>query len=246
MDMPKLLIADASPEFRNSLSQSLSGSCIIRCSCTGRQTLELLGTFHPDILILDLLLPEIDGISLLHKARDLPSQPAVLALSSFTSPYVMEAMSKFNVYYLMAKPCDIDSIAGHVQDLSSQLKPAPVSQADIHSAVSNLLLSLGFATKLDGFHYLQAAIPLFGQDPGQTVTKELYYEVGKRYNKNPKQVERSIRNAIDLAWRSRQTHIWQQYFPTTPDGSVPRPTNRDFISRMADLLQRQLPQHRSA
>ncbi len=246
MDMPKLLIADSDEVFRQLLADSLSPFCLVRSCATGRQALEQLNLFRPDILIVDLLLPEIDGISLLHRAEQADLHPAVLALSSFHSPYVDAALIRLGIHYMMFKPCDIDAVTDHIRDLSATLSPAPISQADIRSAVSNLLLRLGFATKLDGFTYLQAAIPMYAEDPSQPVTKELYAAIGELYNKDYRQVERSIRNAIDLTWKNRDERTWQAFFPTAPGVSVPRPTNREFISRMANQLCLQMLSGRTA
>ncbi len=236
MDMPKLLIADNDDLFRQLLADSLAGLCLVRTCATGRQALEQLLTFRPDILIVDLLLPEIDGISLLHRAEQSDIHPAILTTSIFNSSYVSAAAARLGVHYMMTKPCDIDAIVDHVRDLAAELAPAPISQADLRSAVSNILLSLGFPTKLDGFNYLVSAIPMYAADPAQAVTKELYSTIGQMYNKDWRQVERSIRNAIDIAWSRRQESVWQQYFTTAPGVPVPRPTNRAFISRMAHHL----------
>ncbi len=236
MDMPKLLIADSDDLFRQLLADSLQSVCLVRACSTGRQALEQMNLFRPDILIVDLLLSEIDGISLLQRVKASEMDPAVLVTSSFRSPYVEATLSRLGIYYMVTKPCDIDAMVSHVRDLSAEITPVPISQADLRSAVSNMLLRLGFKTKLDGFTYLQAAIPLFAEDPSQPVTKELYIKVADMYNKECRQVERSIRNAIDIAWNKGDPSAWQTFFPTAPGIPVPRPSNREFISRMAHQL----------
>ncbi len=243
MDMPKVLIVDSNDEFRESLSDALSRICILHTCQSGSQALELMHSFSPDILILDLMLPGIDGISLLHRTAEAGLHPAVLATSRFTSDYVLEALHRLEVNYLMMKPCDIQSIVCRVSDLAADLHPSSIYHTDPKSAVSNLLLSLGFPTKLDGFSYLQAAIPLYSEDPSQAITKELYTAVATLYHKDCKQVERSIRSAIEAAWRNRDERVWQLYFNPAPGGCVPRPTNGTFISRMADFLARQIYQY---
>ncbi len=236
MEMPKLLIADACDEFRQELQLALAELGLVRCCSTGAQALELLRSFRPDILILDLMLPEIDGISLLHRAAEEELHFSVLATSRFTSDYVTSAMGRLGVDYIMAKPCEISAVVAHISDLAAELTPAVVTQADLYSAGSNLLLGLGFSVKLDGFTYLQAALPLYAADPEQAITKELYASVGKLYNKDGRQVERSIRNAIDIAWKNRDDHKWQAFFPVLPGGQVPRPSNGNLIARLAHYL----------
>ncbi len=246
MDMPKLLIADTSEEFRQSLTAALSGIGTVRTCATGAQALELLRSYRPDILVLDLTLPELDGISLLYRAADENLCPQVLATTWFISTYVSAAMSRLGVNYVLQKPCNVDALVGHVSDLAAQLQPAVITPADIQSASSNLLLRLGFASKLDGFGYLQTALPIYMEDSSQAITKELYAAVGKLYNKDGKQVERSIRNAITIAYNKRDDALWRDFFPCPPGTPLPKPTNGNFIARMATYLAFRLEVHRSA
>ncbi len=236
MDMPKLLIADFNEEFRCALAKEASESCIVRSCTTGAQALELMHSFRPDILVLDLMLPELDGISLLHRVVQLESKPAVIATSYFTSPYVSASLSRLEVDIVLSKPCKIEALISHIRDLSSRKTPAAITQADLQTAGANLLLHMGFSSKLDGFAYLQVALPLYAEDMSQTITKELYTSVGKLFNKNGPIVERSIRNAIEIAWKKRDDDLWREYFPTPPAMPVPKPTNGVFIARMATQL----------
>ncbi len=246
MDMPKLLIADSDDEFRQSLCDVLKDCCSLRTCSTGCQALDLLHSFRPDVLILDLLLPELDGITLLNRAEADGILPAVLTLSTFQSPYVSAALRKLGIDYMMSKPCDPTAIAAHIQDITADMIPTPTPIFDVESAISDLLLSIGFSTKHDGYRYLISAIPLFAADMTQCVTKHLYPAVAKPLGRDPRQIERSIRNATNIAWRKQDSKVRQQYFPTAPDGSVPRPTNKVLISHLADALNRQMLSWRSA
>lgn len=238
MDMPKLLIADSSDEFRQILFDDLCKTYTVQTCRDGIHALELLRSFQPDILILDLLLPGLDGISLLHRANSEGLSPAVLALSTFGSEYIISALQRLDVSYLMTKPCDLTAISDRLADLASALQPAQVSQADINSSATNLLLHLGFSARLNGFLFLQAGIPMYMRDPAQSMTKELYVSIGALYGKDARQVERSIRNAIDSAWQHRDDAVWRQYF-YAPGGAIPRPSNNEFFARMAAALSQQ-------
>ncbi len=246
MDLPKLLIADTGDEFRQSLAEALGELAIVRTCTTGTQALELMHSFRPDILIMDIMLPELDGLGLLRRIRELDMDPAILATTGFSSSYVSSMLSRLDVEYFLSKPCSLDAVVAHVKDLAAQRKPAELTQADLRSASANLLLHLGFSAKLDGFSYLQAALPIYAGDMSQAITKELYTAVGKLYNKDGKQVERSIRNAIEIAWKRRDDELWREYFPTPPGVPVIRPSNGAFISRMATQLTWLMPDIRSA
>ena len=68
MDARKLLIADGNEEFRRALAAELQGAYHVRCCDDGKEALSLLRSFAPDVLVLDLMLPGLDGISLLQSA----------------------------------------------------------------------------------------------------------------------------------------------------------------------------------
>ena len=205
-----LLIADSSEEFCNSLIDALQGNYRIQTCRTGKEALEILRTSTPDLLIMDLMLPELDGL--------------------------IATSTKLGVEYLMVKPCDIRAIAKRVRDLSCQ-KPRPrLSAPDPKTHVSNLLISLGVSTKLRGYAYLREAVLLMIQKPMQSITKELYPGVAKQFSSTPTQVERSIRNAIQHAWERRNEEQWLQVFQPDKAGKIARPSNAAFISRLADRL----------
>ena len=111
--------------------------------------------------------------------------------------------------------------------------------ADPGSRASALLLTLGIPPKLRGFAYLKEAVILYREDPLQSVTKVLYPEVAKRCGCAPMHVERSIRSAIDAGWKRRDEQVWRLYFQADREGGIRRPSNGEFISRLADSLQSQ-------
>lgn len=236
MDSLKLLIADANEDFRLALSQALQGAYHVRSCQTGTEALAQIRSFRPDILVLDLMLPELDGITLLEEAAAGGTLPMVLVATSYVNGYVVEAAGRLGIGYIMRKPCDIKAVLSRVGDLSQHLQPPALTLPDPRSSVSNLLLALGIPTKLRGYTYLREAILIMAQDPNQSITKELYPKVAALCGCEPKHVERSSRSAIHNAWLQRDDRGWKLYFPPGPDGTVPRPTNGDFISRLAESL----------
>lgn len=233
MEMRKVLIADASEEFRMALADVLRGSYIVRTCQDGNQTLAVLQQMRPDILVLDMLLPGVDGISLLQKAAESGLQPTVLATTGFVNDYVLECAERMSVGYVMVKPCDVYAVAARLSDLQKHLQPSAVSRPDLRTVVSNLLLTLRIPTKLKGYAFLREAILESVKDPDQQVTKELYPKVAKICDGNAMQVERSIRSAIAAAWERRDEQVWRMYFHPNHQGRLERPTNATFISTLA-------------
>ncbi len=236
MELPRILIAEGSEEFREALAQALQDDFCVKTVDEGNQALQMLESFRPDILVLDLLLPGMDGISLMYRRQGSLSMPAVLATTRFVSPYVVAAAQKLSVHYLMVHPCDLRGTEERIRDLYRSLQPKYVVAPDSRSVVSNMLLMLNMPTKLRGYQQAREAILLMSKDPTQPVTKEIYPAVAVACDATAQQVERSIRSAIRAAWDRRDERIWRRFFPCASDGTVIRPTNLEFIQRMADVL----------
>jgi two-component system response regulator (stage 0 sporulation protein A) len=182
------------------------------------------------------MLPGLDGVSLLQAVEALGQKPMVLAMTRFVSPYVTEAMDRFGVGYLMMKPCDVNATLERIRDLSRRNTTPSLPAPDIRSTVSNVLLRLGMPTKLRGYGCVREAILCMMRDPDMSVTKELYPMVAQLCDGNTAQVERAIRGAILAAWNTGDQKQWRRYFITAQNGQVPKPTNAEFISRIADCL----------
>ena len=232
----KILIADSLDEFRSALAEILGGSNQVRTAEDGLQTLQLLASFSPDVLVLDMMMPGLDGISLLQRAAQQGIHPTVLATTRFFSDYIRYACEQLSVAYLMVKPCDIHAAVARILDLSKQTTPAAAPRPDPRNRISEILLQMGISAKLRGYDYLREAILLMLKDPAQSLTKELYPSVADLCGAAPIQIERSIRSAIQTAWVKRDDGLWQRYLQSAGCGSVPRPTNATFIRRLADHL----------
>lgn len=196
----------------------------------------MLHSMKPDILVLDLMLPELDGISLLQQAAQAGLQPMVLATTRFANDYVLDSAERLGVGYVMMKPCDVRATAARIDDLSEHLKSIPSTQPDPETQVTAMLLDLRIPTKYKGFPCLRVAILEAIRDPNQLLTKEIYPKVAKMCEGTPEQVERSIRGAIKHAWLCREEHVWRMYFPPNLRGTLERPTNGQFISGLANCL----------
>ena len=125
MDFPKLLIADDGDEFRQALAETLSKSYIVRTCRSGNQALDLLRSFRPDILVADLILSELDGLTMLQLATDGGIRPKILVTSSHFSPYVQTALERLQVDYIMRKPCSVQAVACRVADFAAELITLP-------------------------------------------------------------------------------------------------------------------------
>lgn len=239
MDRKRILVADASREFRQALTETLGSLYQIRVTWDGISTLQQLHSFRPDVLVLDLMMPGLDGITLLQKAISEDIRPIVLATTRYLSDYIVSSTEKMGIGYLMVKPCDISAVASRIADMTQRVQPSVFARPDHRTLVSNMLMRLGVPTKLKGYNYLREAILKMSQEPSQSITKELYPSVASTCHATPVQIERSIRSAISISWSSRDDGIWRLYFGGNGSSQIPRPSNGAFISRLADLLIRE-------
>lgn len=238
MATQNLLIADSSEEFALSLCAALQDSFHISRCKSGKEALEILSSSSPDVVVLDLMLPEVDGISLLHVIRQQGMHPIILATTRLITDYVVDNVQKLGIKYLMLKPCDAASTAERIIDLCNQ-DPDPHVMSP-RARITSILTELSFLVKHKGFAFLQEASILMANRPGISITKELYPSVGKIFGTTGPLVERSIRTAIQRAWEHRDNQVWQRYFQADANGDVPHPTNAQFISRMAEDLRKYL------
>ena len=236
LEILKLLIADSLEDFRLSLAEQVRGTYRIRTCGEGNETLEMILSFKPDLLVLDMMLPGLDGIAILERAAQAGVCPLVLATAKFSSDYLVQSAQRLRVAYMMVKPCEVKATADRLKDLAAHVDGTAVTRPDPRTEISNVLLNLGFSTKLKGYAFLREAILEEIHCPGQSVTKILYPAVGKVCNASSTQVERSIRSAILKAWEKRDEALWRMYFPVNGAGVLERPTNAAFISCVADRI----------
>ena len=234
--MQKVLIADGTEELCIALAEHLQSRFQVITCREGNEALELIFSYRPDVLVLDLMLPGLDGISLLREAEAAGQLPIVLAITRFVNDYVIETLTQMGVGYIMRKPCDTMAAVERVTDLSSRTWGERPSGYHRNSDAASMLRELGIPEKRKGYRYLLEAVTLMAEDPMQAVTKELYPAVGKRCGVNKEQVERSIRGAIQTAWEKMDKSKWERYFPGDSTGKIQRPTNGEFISCLADRI----------
>ena len=231
--MQKLLIADSSDIFISALVASLQGQFEI-CVCTdGQTTLEQLQQEQPDILILNLMLPHTDGLTVLQQTSFHPT--VILAITMHMSAYVEQAITALGVDYTMIAP-SVESVVLRLQDLLGQYTVS-AEVTDPASVAIHHLHMLNVPTHLDGYRQLCLALPLFAKNPRQLLTKELYPAIAQLCGcSDSRSVEHSIRTAIHAAWKHKDNAIWRKYFTITSVGKSSCPTNKEFICRLAEIL----------
>jgi len=229
MFRPKVLIADPEDAFRESAAIALDCSCRVRCCARGDQAWQEIVSWEPDVLIMDLFLPELDGVELERRLGKLKNRPRVLvATVMLHSDYVRFALENLEVSYAMVKPCRMRSLAERVLEMADA-RPDRNGTAEELLA---LLTELGLDSGRQGYQDLLVGIPMLARQRNQRLGKELYDAIARENGSTPKAVEKAIRDVIRGAWEKNRGGLWNRLFP----GAAKSPANKEFLFRLADLL----------
>jgi len=243
----RVVIADLNVDFRNLLSEAISMEDdieVVGMAGDGREALRLVEEKQPAILLIDVALPMIDGLSVVKRinASDkISKKPEILVLSSFNSEKITSEATSLGVKYFMVKPCELDTVIDKVRILAavSSTKSRPV---DLETLVTNVIHEIGVPAHIKGYKYVRDAIILAINDMSviNAVTKVLYPTVAKMYKSSSSKVERAIRHAIEVAWDRGDIEVLQSYFGYTISNAKGKPTNSEFIAMIADNLRLKL------
>ncbi|MBQ7345864.1 MAG: response regulator [Oscillospiraceae bacterium] len=233
MDKRKVLLADPSPEFCRSLAERLDPSIQLEICHDGLTAQELLTSTRPDLLVIDLTLPQLDGLAVLKTASVMMPRPSCLVLLQFSSSFIDTALQGSPVDLVLMKPCNTLALSERISDL---LDMPDRRSASLPQTITGILLELGLATNRGGFRQIETGVTIFQQDPSISMTKELYPQIAAICGGSAASVERSIRTSIHKAWKTKDEHIWRIFFSLGKDSTIPRPTNSQFIATLAEHL----------
>lgn len=230
--MKKLLIATNSQAFADSLAESLSEQFEISVCDDGTEAVQLLRDIRPELLVLDMMLPGIDGVGVLKMAHTFGVYPKVIAYSPYISDYLITASEQLNVCSLIRIPCGINHLAARILEIAFWQEQEPNLDTELRS----ILAMLGFKINHAGCVVTEACIKCYLQDPCQVLYSQLYPAVERILGKTASSVERAMGRAIEAAWNSRDERIWRMYFSVGRNGKVAKPSNAQFMARIAECL----------
>ena len=235
MQKKKLLIADANEEFTSALREVLQESCCIEICHEGIQALHQLEKNRPDAMILDPMLPGMDGVTLLQKVEKNCIPPVVLVVTRVAGPYVINILDQLGVNYVMMKPCETVAVADRLEELMQM--PTPVLYTrQLQEMTDRFLQSKGILTNASGYKCTREAVLQEIRHPGQQVTKTLYPAVAKTCGGSPARVERAISRQIRQAWKCRREEDWEELFPGRVGPDADCPTHKEFIRAAAACI----------
>lgn len=228
MEARRLLIAESNEDLCLVLAQALQSFHYVRCCRTGKEALRILRQEKPDILVLNMLLPEMDGLMLLETIASENIRPMVLALTTYRSDYLEASAHRLGVSCILMKPFSVNAIVSRVLDMKEYLRSLPPKRTP-EMILAELLAPLGIVPGSSGYPVLHDAIVFSSRSPEPFLCKTVFLDTAKHHNTTVHAVESSIRRTIESSW---DPDTWQQYFPQLST----RPTARVFLRQMAHIF----------
>ena len=264
----RVLVADDNREFSATLVNYLSNESdmeVVAVARDGNEAYENIINTKPDIAILDIIMPHLDGLGVLEKLNEsnMDKKPMCIILSAVGQDKITQKAINLGAQYYIVKPFDISVLVKRIKEIKyyqpTQFKNNYISreikaqyidispedkknEENLEALVTNVIHEVGVPAHIKGYQYLREAIIMVVNniDVINQITKQLYPDIAKKYETTPSRVERAIRHAIEVAWGRGQTETVESIFGYTVSAAKGKPTNSEFLAMIADKLRLEL------
>ena len=247
MDKIRVAIVDDNDKMVEMMDEYLGSDDeinVIGRAKNGEEAFDLIKGTSPDVVLLDLIMPKMDGLSLMdkiHKDGTMIRMPFFIITSAISNEAVIQDSFNYGAGYYMLKPFEMDMIVDRVK---SKKIIAPLEdmqkfmERNIESDVTNIIHDVGVPAHIKGYQYLREAIIMSVNDNEMlnSITKILYPSIAKKFQTTPSRVERAIRHAIEVAWNRGKMDTIDELFGYTINAEKGKPTNSEFIALIADKI----------
>ncbi|MBE5929165.1 MAG: sporulation transcription factor Spo0A [Lachnospiraceae bacterium] len=257
MTKMRILIADDNTKMIDTLDKLISKEDDMEVCATaqdGVDAVDKIKKFKPDVVLLDIIMPKLDGLGVIERIRDkeqLEKVPEFIVISGIGQDVVTENAFELGVAYYILKPFDNDVVISRIRKLRSNLKGKFAvngtgvyerinnrREHDLESDVTNIIHEIGVPAHIKGYQYLRDAIMMSVNDGEMlnSITKLLYPSIAKQHKTTPSRVERAIRHAIEVAWSRGKVDTIDELFGYTINNGKGKPTNSEFVALIADKI----------
>lgn len=256
----RVLVADDNVAFGMIITEYLEDQSDIEVTArveNGEEAIEMIDKTKPDIVVLDIIMPRLDGLGVLMKYKDMEAsqKPLFIILSAVGQDTITQQALSLGAIYYIVKPFDLSVLVERVRELIRAHSPtvirmnsapqnpilANASQTgtvSIQAKITHIMRDVGVPAHIKGYQYMRDAILMAINDREiiSAVTKRLYPELAKNHKTTPSRVERAIRHAIEVAWSRGKVDTINELFGYTINTRKGKPTNSEFIAMVADTL----------
>ncbi len=217
----------------------------------GNEAVRLISELTPDVVLLDIIMPHLDGIGVLEKMSsiNLSKRPKVIMLTALGHETITRRAIDMGADYYVMKPFDLETLVQRIRQLSGSQdilndisktfnKRKRVQSSDLTAEITRLMHQMGIPANIKGYAYLREAILIAVDEVHvlNNITKNLYPRVAQKFNTTGPRVERAIRHAIEIAWERGNIEFLDKLFGHSLDLEHGRPTNSAFIARLSDKI----------
>lgn len=260
--MIRVVSVDDNMEIRNHLTEyfkTVPDIELVGTADNGEDGYKLICDLKPDIAILDIVMPKLDGLGLLERLGQAPNmgKTCYIMYSAIGNDKVTQKAISLGAHYYLMKPCgDYSVIAERIRQVYTlQNVPAvkknismptgisksistPIDEDNLASVITEIIHDIGVPAHIKGYNYLRNAIDLCIHDDEfiNSITKLLYPTVAKNFSTTSSRVERAIRHAIEVAWNRGREEVLTDIFGYTIDTNKGKPTNGEFIAMISDSI----------
>lgn len=239
MDKIRIVLSDTNEDARNMLQEALeeTGRFVVTGSTgNGEEALQLIEDSEPDMVVLDLILPGLDGMGVLRRLQG-KKLPLIIAISAMAYQGTIVEAGNLGAAMFISKPYHQGALIENLLSLADANGRRPHTPG-LEELVTSIIHEVGVPAHIKGYQYVREAIMITVEDMEviNSVTKVLYPEVAKRYHTTPSRVERAIRHAIEVAWDRGDLETLQRFFGYTVSNAKGKPTNSEFIAMISDKI----------
>ena len=245
----KVIIAENLTDFSMECEKLLSsyGMEVILTKKDGSELLAAIKIEKPDIVLADVFMPRTDIMGVLEAVNKMSEEekPIMFAMCNFDNPLLESKALEKGVSYYFIKPFSVEMLAKRIVQFTGYNSPqlpnslkSPTNHNELEIMVTDIIHQIGVPAHIKGYHYLREAIMLSVNNPDMinSVTKQLYPTVAKKFQTTSSRVERAIRHGIEVAWDRGNVDVLNSYFGYTIHIGRGKPTNSEFIAMIADKL----------
>lgn len=243
-EIKKILIANENAEESQKIYEKLTAEkdlYEIQMVYDGKSAIESLKNTQFDLLIVDLVLPEIDGFEVVEVAKQTNKNIKIFIVSALASDIFIKKAMSLGTSYFMLKPIGLDILEKRVKDVFEcfdNLEKKPAFDKEIEEKITNIFITVGIPAHIKGYQFLREAIKLSMENPDiiNSITKKLYPSIADKFDTSASKVERAIRHAIEVAWNRGKIENINSVFGLTVYSNNEKPTNGEFIALVADKM----------
>lgn len=243
----KVLMIDDNIELINMVKEYFSDHASIDISLEAHDGVEGMKLIKEnqndyDVVILDLIMPNKDGISVLEDMKEMNLHKNVIVLTSYNAQDMIRKVSELGVNYFILKPFELSELEKRVLECSKgntySNKSIDIYHNSLQISITKILHELGVPSHIKGYQYIREGIIILYERPEVVggITKELYPDIATKFNTTVSRVERAIRHAIEVSWNRGNWDLMEEIFGHSVDIDKAKPTNSEFIVTVADKL----------